>query len=259
MRIVGRREDFGEGGVDPVHHFGVRAVVAVEAQGFELDRADANVTRLQEKADVGLAEAIDGLHRIADNEQGAPVALLPAGGEPLQQRDLRGAGVLELIDQQMADAVIELELEIGRLGFITECGQRALCDFDEVDFALLLEHGPQLRDGELEQAREDADDARLFGIEPGLGQQLDARQRFRRARRLREDVDAGGKRFLDGLGLLLGGQAHVFVEALAQGAGVGEQQSGEAAPGGKVGKQFVIPRGFPSVIASGAKQSRCGV
>jgi hypothetical protein len=51
----------------------VRAVVAVEAQRFQRDAADAAFARLQEEADVGLAEAVDGLHRVADDEQRAPV------------------------------------------------------------------------------------------------------------------------------------------------------------------------------------------
>ena len=55
----------------------------------------------QEQSDLGVAEAIDRLHRVADHEQRAAVARLPAGGERLEQLELRERGVLELIDQDV--------------------------------------------------------------------------------------------------------------------------------------------------------------
>ena len=43
--------------------------------------ADAALRASQEQAHLRVPEAVDGLHRVADHEQRAPVALLPAGGE----------------------------------------------------------------------------------------------------------------------------------------------------------------------------------
>ena len=73
--------------------------------------------RAQIQTDLGLAEAVDGLHRVADHEQRAPVARLPAGSELGQQFMLAHRGILEFIDQQVANAVIEMQGQIGgRLG-----------------------------------------------------------------------------------------------------------------------------------------------
>ena len=69
---------------------------------------------LDEEPHLGVAEAVDRLHRIADREQRAAVAGLPAGGQPAQELELRERRVLELVDQQVIDACVEREQQVGR-------------------------------------------------------------------------------------------------------------------------------------------------
>ncbi len=63
----------------------------------------AVLLRLDEEPHLGAAEAVDRLHRIADGEQRAPVAALPAGGQPADQLELRERRVLEFVDQQVLE------------------------------------------------------------------------------------------------------------------------------------------------------------
>ncbi len=98
---VGGGKDMRETLVDPVDDARVRAVVAEQAQVFQANVADAVRPHAQEEADIGLAETVDRLHRVADHEQGAPVGRRPAACQLFQQFDLEWAGVLEFVDQQM--------------------------------------------------------------------------------------------------------------------------------------------------------------
>src|ERR1039458_6063316 len=70
------------------------------AEDFEAQFFDA-----REEFRVGLAEAVDGLHGIANDETGAAFAIGPCGDEAAEQFVLTAAGVLEFVDQQMADSV----------------------------------------------------------------------------------------------------------------------------------------------------------
>src|SRR5271156_6515523 len=54
---------------------------------------------------VGLAEAVDGLGRIPDDEAGAALAIGPGGNEAAEQLVLTAAGVLEFIHEKMANSV----------------------------------------------------------------------------------------------------------------------------------------------------------
>src|ERR1700722_4714245 len=54
---------------------------------------------------VGFAEAVNGLHRVADNEAGAALAIGPGGNEAAEQLVLAATGVLEFVDQKMTDSV----------------------------------------------------------------------------------------------------------------------------------------------------------
>ncbi len=71
--------------------------------------------RVQEEADLRVAEAVNGLHRVADREHRAPVSRLPSRGEALEQLPLRVGGVLELVHQQVAHARVHREQQVGRL------------------------------------------------------------------------------------------------------------------------------------------------
>ena len=97
-----------------------------------------------EQAHVGFAKAVDGLHGVAHQKQGFVALRFPACGEALNQADLGGAGVLEFVDQQMADAVVELELQVGGAELVAQGFEGLLRHVDEVDFARGLKVQPQL-------------------------------------------------------------------------------------------------------------------
>jgi len=96
----------------------------------EPDVADAALADAQEEAHIGLAEAVDRLHRVADDEQRAAVIGHPAARQPFDQGDLARAGILEFVDQQVADAVIERLGEIGRRFVVAQRQAGAGGDFD---------------------------------------------------------------------------------------------------------------------------------
>jgi hypothetical protein len=121
---------------------------------FKPEIADTALADAQEEPDVGLAETVDRLHRIADHEQRPAVIRHPAAGQLFEQPDLARAGVLEFVDQQVADAVIERLRQIGRRLVIAQRQSGAGGDFDEIDLAGFLEGQPQLAGGQPQQARE---------------------------------------------------------------------------------------------------------
>ena len=69
---------------------------------------------LQVKADFGLAKAIDGLHRVTDQKQTATVALLPTGGQFLQQQELPPGSILKLVHQNMPNATVQMQQQFSR-------------------------------------------------------------------------------------------------------------------------------------------------
>ena len=82
---------------------------------------------------IGFAKAVDGLHGVADNEAGAALAIGPRGDEAAEQFVLAAAGVLELVDQQVADSVGDgLRGVDGKLVFALENVERDLRDFSKV-------------------------------------------------------------------------------------------------------------------------------
>ena len=77
-------------------HLGGGAVILHQAQGLQLGEA---LAELFEAAAVRAPEAVDGLVRVADDEQALPLLAPPA--DKLQ---LQGVAVLELIDEQVGEA-----------------------------------------------------------------------------------------------------------------------------------------------------------
>src|SRR5205823_7195265 len=118
---------------------------------------------LQEESDLRLAEAVDRLHRVADEEERAAVALLPAGGEAFEQFPLRVGGVLELIHQDVADLRVEREQEIGGALGRAERAHRALRDLGEVGLAALGEDELEVRGRAGEELEDGAERLPLLG------------------------------------------------------------------------------------------------
>jgi hypothetical protein len=89
--------------VEPYEAF-LRAAVGAELDRLYLHRPEPGVLGLQEERHFGFAEAVDRLHRVADEEQRAAVTLLPAGRQLGEELELRERGVLELVDQDVRDS-----------------------------------------------------------------------------------------------------------------------------------------------------------
>ena len=144
----------------------------------EPDVADAALADAQEEADIGLAEAVDRLHRVADDEQRAAVIGRPAARQLLDQADLARAGVLEFVHQQVADAVVERLGEIGRRLVVAERQSGAGGHFDEIDLPGFLEGQPQLPGSQPQQARETLDSGPFGFAQLGPRQPAQYCQRF---------------------------------------------------------------------------------
>ena len=77
----------------------------VEEQRIVLGEFEAGFADARKEFGIGVAEEIDRLHGIADDEASAALDLGPGGDEAADQLVLAAAGVLKLIDQQMTNAV----------------------------------------------------------------------------------------------------------------------------------------------------------
>ena len=91
------------------------------------------------------------MHRVADREQGAPVTGRPAGGEPFQQIVLGIRSVLEFIDQDVTDAIVERQREIGRRLGTSQRGGRGVGNGREIDLSAAREHQHELGGGHGQQ------------------------------------------------------------------------------------------------------------
>ena len=100
-RIVLWRKHIGKGVVYPVDDLLIGTVVEIELQMLREQIAQAVLFNAQEEPDVRFAEAVNRLHRVADQKDRAFRVLFPASGESFQEFDLRGAGVLKFINEQM--------------------------------------------------------------------------------------------------------------------------------------------------------------
>ena len=78
-RLVGLGgEDAREGVVEEFDQLALRAEVGGESQRLESYVAQAFAPRVQEERDLGLAKAVDRLHRVADDEERAAIVSLPS-------------------------------------------------------------------------------------------------------------------------------------------------------------------------------------
>ena len=88
LRIVTRGQHCGERVVDPLNDGLHRAEVGFQPQRLQPQIAQPVLLQVDEQSDLGLAETIDRLHRVADAEQRAAVAIGPAAGQSFQQIEL---------------------------------------------------------------------------------------------------------------------------------------------------------------------------
>ena len=81
--------------------------LAVSRRSSKRQAADPFAGRFQKQPDLGLAKAIDGLHRVAHRERRPAIVPLPARSELLDEGVLADRSVLEFVDQQMLDLVVQ--------------------------------------------------------------------------------------------------------------------------------------------------------
>src|SRR5206468_3100128 len=140
--------------VEPLHEAFLRAAVGAELDRLELHRPEPGMLGLQEERHFCFAEAVDRLHRVADEEQRAAVTLLPAGSQLGEELKLRERGVLELVDQDVRDLLVEREQQVARVVDRAERGERAVRELGEVGLAALAEQHLEVRDGGLEKRKD---------------------------------------------------------------------------------------------------------
>ena len=196
-------------------------------------RADAALLRQQEQRHVRVAKAVDRLHRVADQEQRAPVVGLPARRQQLEQAPLRLRRVLELIDEQMLDAAIEREQQLRRRVDVPERALRRERELDEVD-------GTPLGEDDFELGSEaHEDDAQRVETSPLRFRVARVRQRasrlpVRRATAPRSCSSSSSAPAVDrAAAACCGPKPSVLVGAFAPVALLRQQQGGDAAPRGE--------------------------
>ena len=107
---------------------------------------------------VGVAEDVDGLHGVADDEAGAALALGPGGDEAPKQFVLTAARVLEFVDQQVANAVGDgLRGVDWKFVFAFEHAERDLRDLSEVSSGRLGEDDAEFGGSAAQQSETGAD------------------------------------------------------------------------------------------------------
>ena len=83
------------------------AEVDLQPQQLGMQRRQPTLAHLQVAPHVRLAEAIDGLHRVAHHKKSASVPLLPFLHHAFQQFELGGGSVLKFVHQDMVQAGIQ--------------------------------------------------------------------------------------------------------------------------------------------------------
>ena len=114
--------------------------------GSQRTLPDAVLTGLQKQRHFRVAKPVDRLHRIPDEKERPAVAGFPSPGQELDEFQLRTRRILELVNEQVTNAVIEGQQEFGRLVNLSErrlCGKREL---DEIDRLTLGENHAKFGD-----------------------------------------------------------------------------------------------------------------
>ena len=197
---------------------------------FELHSPHTGGTYLEEKPDIGLTKAVDGLHRIADHKHGTPVVRRPAAHQFFQQRHLARTGILEFIDQQVLNAVIQRLRQIGGRLLIPQRQTGAAGDFDEIDLTGGLKNQPQLPGRQPQQAGKSLHRRPLCIAELRRRQFAYGSQRRRQPRHVGQGRQLRLHRCLFCGILLIRRKANVFVELFAPVAVAGQQQIGQLLP-----------------------------
>ena len=235
----------GEGGgkarVHPLHHTRIGTEVAQQAQGLQPHAVEALQPRLQEQPHVGAAEAVDGLHAVPyhhDGARGARVALVvdaPAAGEQPQQLVLVDRRILELVHQDVLNAVIQAQRQLRGRIVLTQGLQRRQRYLAVIHGATTLEYQQQLRRQHRQYPGQVYQQLPAIAAGRHLRQEGDIRQQLVETIELRQLLQQRLELVLARLGLALaGGKSNGGRDALAPAAVLGQQQLPQGAPGGDI-------------------------
>ena len=135
----------------------------MEGKGFLLAEFKSSFLYTAKELGLGVAEEVDGLHRIADDEDGATGAIFPCLDERGDELMLAAASVLEFVDKQMANVIgndecgVRWQLVLGEQDVSGD-----LCDFDEVDGTGFRKDGLQFARGMAEENKAGPNDLPFF-------------------------------------------------------------------------------------------------
>ena len=127
-------QDVGKYLVGPIDQGAAGPEVGAKEQGFQGNPARGAGQApggLREEPRFGLAPAVDGLLGVPHHRQGASCARLPAGHEAAEQVHLVLAGILEFVHQQVLQAPVQAQQEVGGV-LQVEQAQGGLLQGDEV-------------------------------------------------------------------------------------------------------------------------------
>jgi hypothetical protein len=147
---------------------------AVSVSGAGCEAATANV---EEQSNLGLAEPVNGLHRIADEEDRPALGLVPSGGELPDEADLAERRVLELVDQNVADTFAQDQREVGRIFGLPQSGFGGEGDLSEIAGSGPGENERQFGGGDGQQLKQSFENPPLLAVVDRRGKIADLDQR----------------------------------------------------------------------------------
>ena len=169
-RIVVRRKHFHAEAIHPIDERRRRAEIAAQLQCREPQCADAGRARAQEQADLGFAELVDRLHRIAHRKQRTAIARFPARRERAEQFKLVEGRILEFIDQHVTKRVSAAQRQVGRLPLLGQPGARRSGDRREINAPLVRELELQFGRRVPQQQRQRRERRRVRRSNHGVGE-----------------------------------------------------------------------------------------
>ncbi len=135
----------------------------VENEPFIVSQFEAAISHAREQLWIRVAERVNGLHRVTDQEDGATVLIAPRRHEAAEKLILASTRVLELVDQEVANVISGSECDLrGEFIFVLK---HLLCDlsyFSEIDDACLGKDGSQVARCLAQQCEACLDDLPIF-------------------------------------------------------------------------------------------------
>ncbi len=215
--LAGGGEQQGAGAAGDAQHLDLGGAAVGPAEGLR---------KVEDAVDVGAAEGVDRLVGVTDRDEVASAA-----GEPAQQPDLGGVGVLVLVDEDDVVAPAQLVLDVGAFG--EQDG--AVDEFGVVEDAAQVEHvevvGEEVRGGGPVGALDALGEALQFGLAEA-------------------ELAAAGEDGADLVGEAAGGQAGPQVQR------PGDPGAAEAGVLGAAGEQFAD---HDVLLGAGEQPQRLGV